>query len=342
MENLLLALLPKHPRSLWVRYTATAAIVGCAALVRVALDQVMLGYPLLLFVPAVFLSALLFDRGSGFLATLLSALLAALVFIEPRWSLLIDPVNWFPLLIFVLIGFTISAVTETLRQTIRKLERLEYTKSMLLEEMAHRTKNDLAMVTSLLRLQARSLDDKSARESLEAAIARINVISEVHQGLKQSSDNHTSVDMAVYIQGLCQQLGDLLRDVRPIALRVQSDRLELPSSQAVSVGLIVNELVTNAFKYAFPDSEGGVITITLRHQGPDLLIIVEDNGVGCPSEAAAGTGSRLVRMLAGQYDGEVQRPASDKGCTITVRLHLGDEAQSSSFGLDLLTRRRAT
>jgi K+-sensing histidine kinase KdpD len=105
MESLLLAILSRRQTSMLVRYGATAAIVGCAALVRLALGESLRGYPLLLFIPAVFLSALLFDRGSGFLAALLSAVVAAAYFIEPTASTFVEARHWFPIFVFVLIGW---------------------------------------------------------------------------------------------------------------------------------------------------------------------------------------------------------------------------------------------
>jgi K+-sensing histidine kinase KdpD len=169
MERLLLAILPRRQPSVLVRYSMTAAIIGCTALLRLALDDSLRGYPLLLFIPAVFLSALLFDRGSGFVATLLSAILAAAFFIEPRGNVFIDARHWFPIFVFVLIGFAISSVTEALRDAIAKLRRLEIAKAVQLEELGHRIKNDLATVGSLLRLQARSVDSGPARDLMSQA-----------------------------------------------------------------------------------------------------------------------------------------------------------------------------
>lgn len=96
----------------------------------------------------------------------------------------------------------------------------------------------------------------------------------------------------------------MLRDVRPIAVVVHSDKVEVTSSSAVSVGLIVNELATNAFKYAFPD-RGGTVKVSLSRQPFSLELIVEDDGVGCPPEVsqrdgfAAGTPYR--RTIAGPH-----------------------------------------
>lgn len=322
MENLLLAVLPRRQTSILIRYGVTTAIVITAALLRLALDDPLRGYPLLLFIPAVFLSALLFDRGSGFIATVLSALIAAVYFIEPRGSVFVETRHWFPIFIFVLIGFAISAVTETLRKAVRKLERLENAKAVQLEELGHRIKNDLATVSSLLRLQARSVQSGPAREALESATVRLNVIAQVHQRLRQSEGDVATVDMGAYLEDLSRGLGDLLRDIRPIALRVSADPILLPSTQAVSVGLIVNELATNSFKYAFPDGEGGTVDIVLRGTADDVTIVVEDNGVGCPPDVGEGVGSRLIKLMAAQFGGSVSRTPAPQGCRTEVRLIL--------------------
>lgn len=137
--------------------------MGCAPLLRLAPGESLRGSPLLLLIPAVFLSALLFDRGSGFLATLLSAVVAAAYFIEPTGSTFVEVRHWFPIFVFVLIGFAISAVAET----VRKFERLEKAKALQLAELVHRIKNDPATVGSLLRLQARSVDKGQTRDALD-------------------------------------------------------------------------------------------------------------------------------------------------------------------------------
>ncbi|MDQ0561966.1 two-component sensor histidine kinase [Rhizobium mesoamericanum] len=320
MENLLLAVLPRTPASTFVRYSRTVGIVLSAALLRMALDETLKNYPLLLFVPAVFLAALLFDRGSGFLATVLSAGLAAWIFIPPEWSLNIGADQWFAVVLFVVIGFGITMITEALRRAVTKLDRLEKARAVQLEELGHRTKNDLATVASLLRLQARTLEEGPARAALDASVSRLNVIAQVHRHLQQSQDDAASVDIANYLDELTVGLADLLRDVRPIALRVRCPHILLPTNQASSIGLIVNELVTNAFKYAFPDDQGGNVEITLVVEADAILLTVEDNGAGCPPDLGEGVGSKLVKLMAAQFDGEVNRRPSDRGCRVDVRL----------------------
>lgn len=320
MENMLLAILPKRRFPAALRYGATCAIIGVAALARAVLDGVLPDYPLLLFIPAVFLSALLFDRGSGFFATVVSAALAAYVFIPPQYSFAIGWSQVLPLALFTAIGFTMAAVTEALRQSVHRLAAAERSKTLLLEELAHRTRNDLTLIISALNLQARGEQEPAVRAALEAAIARVNVIAQAQDRLR-GNDDGGGVELAAYLQGLCEGLGNLLRDVRPIAVRLTCEPMTLNSSQAVVAGLIVNELVTNAFKYAFPDGAGGAVEVRVSRDSADgLRIMVEDDGAGCQTDALEGLGSRLVRLLAGQYKGSVRREPAEPGCRVIVTL----------------------
>ena len=119
----------------------------------------------------------------------------------------------------------------------------------------------------------------------------------------------------------CQNLGDALRDVRPIAVNVSAEQILLRDDRAVSVGLIVNELVTNAFKYAFPDDRSGAVNVILhRVSDGQLELVVEDNGKGCPQEVKEGLGTRIVRLLAQQLGSLVTRTAANPGCRVSLTI----------------------
>lgn len=319
METLILRLLPRRKHGIALRYGATATIILITTLLRYSLNAPLQQFPLLLFIPAIFLCALLFDSGSGFLATILSALIAAYLFIGAPFSFRIGVQNLLALVLFVLIGFTITAVTEALRSAIARLDRSEKTKALLLEELAHRTKNDLAIISSAITLQAHAAEDPAVRDALSAANARVLVVAQAQERLRGDRDGGL-VDLSDYVASLCQGLGDLLRDVRPIAVRVQCDPLRVPSSVAVHVGLIVNELVTNSLKYAYPDERGGIIAVEIRSDGARIAITVADDGVGCPSSTRPGLGSKLVRLLAKQLGGSVAREDAQPGCRTRVTL----------------------
>lgn len=231
----------------------------------------------------------------------------------PRFSFNIATGDVIALGIFVVVGFTMAGTTEALRKTVEQLSRAEQGKSLLLDELAHRTKNDLAIIGSAITLQARASENDDVREALEAANARVQVVAAAQSRLRASQAG-SEIELNGYVQALCSGLGDMLRGIRPIAVRVHCPELCIPESTAVTVGLIVNELVTNSLKYAFPTDRGGIIdvNVTSRNAG-GLAISVRDNGAGCPNDAS-GMGTRLVRLLAKQRGGQFDRTSSEAGC----------------------------
>lgn len=146
----------------------------------------------------------------------------------------------------------------------------------------------------MLRLQARGDPNPAVQAALHSAIGRVEVISKVHDTLHVANRDDGKIHLAPYIQTLCGSIGDLQRGVRPIAIRVRCDDVSPPATCAANVGLIVNELVTNAFKYAFPDDQPGTVDVDIRARGRNLEIVVKDDGAGCPADAKGGIGTRLI------------------------------------------------
>jgi two-component sensor histidine kinase len=317
MEQLLVRFLPSTPRyPIWARYVLTIALVALTFGVRLLLEPQLSGTALVLFIPAIFLASVAFDRGSGFLATLASAALAA-TDMPPLSSATI-----IPLAIFVLTGLTIATVTEVLRQTVGKLSDAKTHADVLLQELAHRTRNDLATIVSILRLQARTSAEPAAQAALASAISRVEVLVKVHDRLQDSTSDQ-KVQLAPYVDGLCQTLAELHRGVRPIAIQLRCDDISLKNSQAALVGLIVNELVTNAFKYAFPaERPAGTIEVNVQQTDQQMTITVTDDGVGCPNDAKSGLGTRLINLLTAQMKGTMTRSALPQGCQVQVTVAL--------------------
>jgi two-component sensor histidine kinase len=195
---------------------------------------------------------------------------------------------------------------------------------LLLQEQRHRIKNDLALLSSMIALQARSQPSQPVRAALESAVARLHVIAEGRDHL-QSATGDQVVNMQKYLEDVCWRLGEALRDVRPIALRVDSEEVMIETRQAIRIGLIVNELVTNALKHAFPSERGGTIQVRLWRRPADLTIVVEDNGVGCPEDERDGLGSRVVSLLAQQSGGSIKRESANPGCRVVITMPQGGE-----------------
>ena len=249
-------------------------------------------------------------------------LLSVGLFTEPYYSLVVREDDVIPLALFLATCVGITEVTEALRRVLDRTTRAEQENSLLLQELEHRTKNDLQMVASVLGLQANTHADTAVKAALRSAVGRIQVIARAHDRL-QRRDPVATVRTDDYLRDLCHDLGELLRDVRPIAVSVEAERIELPTSVAVPLGLLTNELVTNAFKYAFPDDRGGTIRVSLRRADATWAeLSVADDGVGCSGEPRQGLGTMLTALLSRQLGGTIAREATGPGCRVVVKFPL--------------------
>jgi two-component sensor histidine kinase len=306
----LLGFLPDHPQPWWIRYGVTALLIAAVFVIRAGSGDLTGPYGFVLFVIPVLVAAVVFDRGSGFLATVLTMLLlAGLV----DWS--DNPwVHAAAFVVFLFVGFFVSFVGESLRKAAEHAVRAEREKDLLLRELHHRIKNTFATVQAVLRLQARA-QPEGVSTAVEAALGRCNAIFHAHDHLSEGAQGG-SVEMRAYLATLGNSLADGLRGLRPIAIDVDAETAMLPSTKAEPIGLIVNELVTNAFKYAFPDDSPGVIQIRFRRAGPCWRLEVLDNGVGCPAEVRNGLGTTLMELLAQQLGSRLRREDAKPGCHV--------------------------
>ncbi len=215
----------------------------------------------------------------------------------------------------------IEDITER-RAMERQLQVLVEKKDMLLAEMSHRVSNSLQIVASILMLKARSVDSDETRGHLEDAHRRVLSIAALQQHLKATGIGEP-VEVGSYLSKLCATLSDsMISESGRITLKVVADAANLPSEQAVSLGLIVTELVINAMKHAFPDSsKDGRVLVTYEVNDGDWKLLISDNGVGMPVNSAKkspGLGTTLVKALAHQLDGEIETVSSSKGTTVSV------------------------
>ncbi|HEY0301332.1 MAG TPA: histidine kinase dimerization/phosphoacceptor domain -containing protein [Rhizomicrobium sp.] len=196
-------------------------------------------------------------------------------------------------------------------------------KETLLEEMQHRVVNSLQIIASILMLKARAVNSEETRRHLQDAHRRVITVAAVQRHL-HSSSRADLIDIAPYLKKLCESLaGSMIGDSHPAALNVLADDGQMLSAEAVSLGLIVTELVINALKYAFP-VETGDAAVAVRYEvsGAAWQLSVSDNGVGRadPDGVAAkgGLGTSLVRALAQQLDAEVAWLNSPRGMTVAI------------------------
>ena len=183
---------------------------------------------------------------------------------------------------------------------------------MLLKEVHHRVKNNLALISSLLSMKADATEISDARLALAESQQRVRSIALIHEQL-YGTDHLDRIDFARYAQELVAELNVACGAAqRGISVRVESEAIELEVNRAVPCALIMNELVTNALKHAFPGKRSGEIRITFRKSEPGWLELgIGDNGVGCPQSDGGSSGKSLglgiVRILAKQLDGSIRQ-----------------------------------
>ncbi len=199
---------------------------------------------------------------------------------------------------------------------------------LLLKEIHHRVKNNLEMVKSLIALQSAQLEDSATKDAMIASQNRVQSMGIIHQKLYQG-ENLGSVEMKDYFLNLGEGILDSFDAEDQVKIECAMDRLELDVDTAVPIGLIVNELLTNALKYAFPEETPGTINISLsRTDDNTLTLTVVDNGVGKMAETAprgTGFGSQLVQLLTQQLNGQMQEESQD-GTRVFFRFQLDQVA----------------
>ncbi|NUO02437.1 MAG: tetratricopeptide repeat protein [Saprospiraceae bacterium] len=196
------------------------------------------------------------------------------------------------------------------------LKKKNQENELLLKEIHHRVKNNLQTISSLLNLQSAGLTDANALEAVRESQNRVRSMGLIHQKLYQG-DQLATVEMKDYFKTLGETLFQAFgfRD-QQVALNVDMEEVGLDVDTAIPLGLIVNELVTNALKYAFPEGRAGMVKISLRAQdGNTLALRIKDDGVGLQaisnSSKDNGFGSRLVQLLTLQLDGQMEESAKD-------------------------------
>ena len=309
------------------RYAGAVASVLVCFLLRLSLP--FSGLPYLVFIPALLASSLLLGRGPGLVSTLLSAALALFFFISPVGTFVASASGIVSLALFVSIGIGIAVVCHTLRTAMVGLIRAEREKTLLFDELSHRTKNNLQMISSLLHIQGRTLDPAS-RDAFVDAAARVNVIAKLQDRLNADGDGG-AVDIRDYLADLCGDLADTLRAIRPLVITVEAEPMTLATSMAAPIGLIVNELVTNCLKYAFPDGQAGTVVVAFRSDPKGYALEVRDDGIGSASNAKDGLGSRLISQLVAQLQGRITRSDAKPGTATTIVLPASAQAMPPSL-----------
>ena len=208
------------------------------------------------------------------------------------------------------------------RTAERLLQSLSEQKDTLLSEMSHRVANSLQIIASILLLKARSVQSEETRGHLEDAHRRVMSVASLQQHLKATGMGE-EIDVGSYLSKLCETLsGSMIRERRPITLKVVAGPGTVRSEQAVSIGLIVTELVINALKHGFPvDIKAGQIVVGYEVKGTEWTLSVTDNGGGIPknlSEKRSGLGTTLVKALAQQLEARIETTSTRDGTIVSI------------------------
>jgi len=215
----------------------------------------------------------------------------------------------------------LQAKQEEINAQNERLKKLVKDKEWLLKEVHHRVKNNLQIVISLLNTQSSYLDNEEALLAIRNSQHRMYAMSLIHQRLYQAN-NMSCIDMGWYIKELINYLKDSFYSDKKIGFVLDIDSFDLDVVQAVPLGLIVNEAVTNAIKYAFPKEKDGTIEISLKLNQDHLCsLMIKDNGIGLPESFDADEngsfGMSLIKGLTGQLGGDL-KISELNGITILV------------------------
>ncbi len=210
------------------------------------------------------------------------------------------------------------------REVARRTDELEealVAQTMLVHEVDHRVKNNLQMISALLAMQTNTIRDPEARATHTNMLQRVEAIGTVHRRLYQAK-NVRHFDLADFIRDISN---DLLRSSGrdDVELSLDLVPVQLPSQQATPYALMLNELMMNALKHAFPAKRAGRLLIKIAHVGDHLDMVVHDDGIGFADPGTiTGFGTRLIRTLARQLQAELRWKAGNPGMIVEVRTPL--------------------
>lgn len=316
------------PSNVWpvqIKFALTAFAVALATIIELPETFDAPGKPFLLYFIMCTLCALAFGHRFGLLAIAASSVLSVLFFDPVYIFWLSNRKDLIDIVAFALVGSAGVLILSRIGASIIAGDRIreQKTSRLMLREMAHRVANNFASATSILERASTTVHDIDAKRALDDALNQLHIFARVHQQLQADTDGNLSVDCKEFIAGLCVALEESA--ARTAHLKFEHFNINIPLSlpQAVALGLIINELVTNSIKYAFSDARRGTITVSVRAWGEKCHVWVADDGAGMADEAkGGGRGLGLVQGLAQQLEGHFCIESSPAGTAAEIRFPL--------------------
>lgn len=314
--------LPKPVTELAIGVGVTALFVGARLAMSPLLGEVA---PFALGIIAIVLAALLGGWRSGLVSLVLGTGLIWFLILPPERSFELETTSALTLAVGVFTEAVILLALGLYQREVRagELERARRINFLghALKEMDHRTKNNFQIVTSLLTLQATRSGSEEVKSALNEAAERLKAVAAVYDALAPSSQGLASVRLQDQLQEICHQIR---RGIMPdsITLSTELEPMLIPHESAVAIGIIVNELVTNACKHAFGDA-GGSIRVKAWRDDKAAVIEVADDGRGfVAGTARPGLGSRLVTAFLQRLKAKSDVQSSSEGTTHRIRVPL--------------------
>jgi two-component sensor histidine kinase len=251
-----------------------------------------------------------------------------------RWWFIATVVMLLGLLVFALYRWRIyqfkrenARLEKTIRERTHDLQKSLQQKDVLMKEIHHRVKNNLQIISTLLDLQLSHITDEAANKAIKEGEARVKSIALIHQQLYQT-ENIAAIELSGFIKGLFQQVSAIYKiDSRQVTLCNNLQETWLDIDTAIPLGLIINELMTNSYKYAFRNEKNPFIELDLEKEGEEYVLHYSDSGAGLPQnynyKKAKSLGMVLINGLCKQLGGKFLYSNEDKPVFI---IHFKDEA----------------
>lgn len=312
----------------WIADLGVAALLTTiATLARLVVDMAFPGaVPFMFIFPVIAVAVLISGPRAGLLTLFASQLLAWYALLPVQGSFRIaSRADGVSLLLSTLAEFMLLGALAAYRSAVNAGAEMvsgRYEDARLaLRELDHRTKNNLQLMQSILYLKAQRTGDPDTKRELAAAGARLGIVGSMNSYLVSSGTDLSHVALQPYLGTVCRHLKESLC---PDGIILECDIADcrIDSDRALYVGLIVNELVTNAIKHAFPDGQGE-IRVTLTCEQAQMALVVCDNGQGkqaaSPADAERGLGTRLLHMMVGRIRGTMEElPGPGTGYRIEI------------------------
>jgi two-component sensor histidine kinase len=220
--------------------------------------------------------------------------------------------------------FIIGWVIVLRRRVDSKTSEIQHSleeKDVLLREIHHRVKNSLSIVSGLIELQLEGTNSKDARNVLRNSQSRIHSVALIHEKLYQT-ESISDIELDNYIRDLVEAIHATFSDSKKfVALSFDLEKVILDIDRVIPCGLLINELIVNAFKYAFKKGEKGRLKIALHQQNNEIVLQISDNGPGLPEDFKKNRndslGSMLIDSFAAQLDAQMDIQTSDEGTSFT-------------------------